>query len=154
MKGKISELIEIIEIMFKPGLKNIWSLVGVAVLILTLVSGIFLAYRHIDDRVDSIVYSDEFISELGSKVRPFVIVNSNNSILLDSGGLEYIEKVTVLSGTDNTRAPIIIVTPKNYMVHPPILTCMFLVHTLDSVERGNELDWVYTGVVKSKRTHS
>ena len=60
------------------------------------------------------------------------------------GGLQFLEKIKVVPGNDNTKPPKIIVTPKKYMDHAPLLTCLKLVHMVLSVARGKNLDWEYT----------
>ena len=125
-------------------LKNIRGIIGAIVVIAVLIGAIYGLNSYIETKIDKITNDEQFINKISSRIRPYIIFDSKETILLDTGGLQFLEKIKVVPGDDNTKPPKIIVTPKKYMDHAPLLTCLKLVHMVLSVERGKNLDWEYT----------
>ena len=125
-------------------LKNIRGIIGAIVVIAVLIGAIYGLNSYIETKIDKITNDEQFINKISSRIRPYIIFDSKETILLDMGGLQFLEKIKVVPGDDNTKPPKIIVTPKKYMDHAPLLTCLKLVHMVLSVERGKNLDWEYT----------
>jgi len=128
----------------KSKLTQVWGILQAIVVIASLIGAFYGLNSYIDTKIEKIVDDERFLNNIASRVSPYIIFDSNGSILLDGGGLQYIEKINILPEDDNIKQPKIIVTPKKYMNHAPLLTCMKLVHYALSIKRGKNTDWEYT----------
>ena len=100
--------------------------------------------EFIDWRVEEKIYGDKYLREIAVNLRPFVIFNENNSILIDEGAMQYIEKIRVIQGElSGLQLPLkIIITPKEPLRRDPVLSC--LNDTMDIIQkRGEGFDYIY-----------
>ena len=122
---------------------NIWQIFAALGVLFGLAVALITFGTYIDSRVRKIVYEDEFIKKVAKHVRPSIIFDSKGRILIDIGGMEYIDKITVIPRPDDHPNKVI-VTPKKYLVIAPILTVQdgSVAASIKS-ERGTDLDWEY-----------
>jgi len=97
----------------------------------------------IDWRIEKKTKSPEFIQEIASHVRPSVIFNSQESIEIDMGAMQFIEEIKVVPSDDLRFPKEIIISPKKYLAHAPSLDSIDRVEFHMQVERGKKFDWVY-----------
>ena len=129
---------------FKRWLRNVNPMYQ----LLALVVFIIVAYHgfqyYVDWRIDRKIHEDKYLREIANTLRPFVIFNETNSILIDEGAMRYIEKIRVIHGEiSGLRLPErIIVTPKESLRRDPVLSC--LNDTMDIIQkRGEGFDYIY-----------
>ena len=115
------------------------AMVGLA-LTLTALYGV---YGYIDWRIEKKINDPEFIRKIASNVRPSVVFNSNESIEIDLGAMQFIEKIDVIPSKDPRFPERIVVSPKGYLAHAPFLTTLDETEFAIMVERGKKFDWVY-----------
>ena len=110
--------------------------------------GLFLAIYslgfYMDQKIEKKISNPEFIREIASKIRPSVIFDSKETILVDMGGMQYIETISVETDNSPRNPKKIIVTPKAYMAHAPIITSIGIYKYIFRAERGKNLNWEYT----------
>jgi hypothetical protein len=95
-------------------LKNIGMILGVIVSILVVIG-------LMDKRIENKLHDPEFISKVADEVKlPFVIFDENNSIVVDNGAMNIIEKISI-NRKDRRSISEIIITPKKYLAIAPIL---------------------------------
>jgi hypothetical protein len=102
----------------------------------------------IDARVRAVVGSDDYVRRIAFQVRPSVIFDSNGAILIDQGAMEDIENIEVVPRADGQGVlknfPLkIIVHPKKYLAHAPLLSCIGPVLVVIEPVRGKKFDWEY-----------
>jgi len=109
--------------------------------------GIFIAlygiYSYIDWRIDHKINNPEFIRKIALNVRPAVIFNSQESIEIDMGAMQFIENIKVIPSNDPRFPKEIIISPKEYLAHAPSLSTLDEVEFSIKVERGKKFDWLY-----------
>lgn len=115
------------------------ALVGI---VLTL-AALYGIYSYVDWRIEKKINNPEFIRKISSNIRPSVIFDSKESIEIDLGAMQYIEKIKVVPSTDPRFPKKIIVSPKEYLAHAPFLNSLDRVGFDVQVERGKRYDWVY-----------
>ena len=72
--------------------------------------------RFIDSRIEKKIGDESVIKKIASRVRPAVIFDENDSILVDQGGMEFLESIHV-THDENDRTPSeIAVVPKKHLV--------------------------------------
>lgn len=123
---------------------SIWGIIK----IVSVVVGLFLCFyaldSYIDQKIENKITDPRFIRQIASNVRPSVIFDSKGTILIDMGGMQYIEKISVETDNSLRKPKKIIVTPKAYMGHAPLITSIGIYKYIFRAERGKNLDWEYT----------
>ncbi len=116
-------------------------------LIIVVVAGIYGSIQFIDVRIEHAVNDEQFIRRISSHVRPYVIFDVNESILVDGGAMQYLEKIEVEKGTkDGDITPVtIVVTPIRHLAYPPLIEKLGagrFIHT-PNPKRGTGHQWIY-----------
>ncbi len=119
---------------------EILKAVGVIVAIIASFYGVF---RYIDWRIDQKINSSEFIRKIASNIHPSVIFDSRVSIEIDMGAMQFIENIKVIPSNDPRFPKKIVVSPKEYLAHAPLLTPLGGAEFNIEAERGTKFDWVY-----------
>lgn len=120
--------------------KSVKLAVGILVVLGT-VAGIF---RLIDWRMESYLQSEQVREDIARRVRPYLIFNQNGSILVDGGGMQYLQEppeVIVGDSPDLT----ITVFPKEHMSFCPLIESLTgdLYHF--EARRGKGHQWILLG---------
>lgn len=97
----------------------------------------------IDNKIEKAVNSEAFVKKVQTGVRPFLIFDARGKVLIDLGALEHIDPPVIISTKDNPIPKKVIVTPKEYMAHAPLITGIDQVAVVFEV-RGQGLTWEYT----------
>jgi hypothetical protein len=107
-----------------------------------LIGTIYGFTAFVDARIERITSGDAFMDKVASRVRPSVVFNQRGSILADMGAMDVIENIT-LTNYSTALPGTIIITPKRFLAHAPILSTIdpFTLNVLE--ERGNKFDWIY-----------
>ncbi|ODS32284.1 MAG: hypothetical protein SCARUB_02586 [Candidatus Scalindua rubra] len=139
-----------------PNLKKVFQTVGAtAVVIIALFGGYYAvnnfvdkkiekAVADVDAKIQASVNSEEFVKKAQAGVRPFLIFDARGKVLIDLGALEYIDPPVVVSTEGNPIPEKVIVTPKAYMAHAPLITGIDQVGAVAKATRGQGLNWKYT----------
>jgi len=115
------------------------ALAGVALIL----AALYGVYSYIDWRIEKKINNPEFIRKISSNIRPSVVFDSNESIEIDLGAMQFIEKIDVIPSKDPRFPEKIVVSPKDYLAHAPFLTTLDETEFAIMVERGKKFDWVY-----------
>jgi hypothetical protein len=107
---------------------------------------VVIAWKVIDWRINEIVGSDAYIRRVAEEVRPSVIFNGKGNILVDQGGMRYLDSIRILSyHPDRPEIPFrILVCPKQHLAYAPVLIPFDQTVAGSQVERTNAIDWVYS----------
>jgi hypothetical protein len=109
------------------------------------VAGVLLfAYNLIDQRIDAKLADPALVRRIAAEVRPALIFDSDNRILVDQGALQYVESLhfEFLEGGDTTAK--LVVTPKSFLAVAPLLESLDVEGYDIKVDRGPGVSWVYT----------
>ncbi len=105
---------------------------------------IYAAVAFIEYRVQSSVNSPEFLDNLSRRIRPYVIFDENESILVDMGGMDYLERIEVRKDKDGGFGPrTIIVTPKEHLAQAPLVERVGAGDIDFKSRRGKGHQWIY-----------
>lgn len=120
-------------------LKKILVIIGV-------VAGIYGFVQHIDSRIEYAVNDEQFIEKIASRVRPFVLFDENETIHVDGGAMQYLEKIEVKQVVKNkkyNKGLNIIITPKSHLAYAPVLEITTLSEYYVTCKRGSRHQWIY-----------
>lgn len=106
-------------------------------------TALYGVYSYIDWRIEKKINNPEFIRKISSNIRPSVVFDSRQSIEIDLGAMQFIEKIEVVPSDDPRFPKKIVVSPKKYLAHAPFLTTLDETEFAIMVERGEKFDWVY-----------
>lgn len=116
--------------------------------IIVIVSGIYTLGQYVDNRIKHTVNDEQFIKKVASHVRPYVIFDENETIHVDGGAMQYLEKIEVeqvVRKAEEQSLPgfNIIITPKSHLAYAPLLetitpTMFYVTH-----KRGSHHQWIY-----------
>lgn len=98
----------------------------------------------IDKKIASKMNDPEFVRQIATHVRPSVIFNSKGTILIDMGAMQYLDSISVEPTSVADLPNKIVVKPKQYMSHAPLLTLVDPISTVVEETRGAGITWVYT----------
>lgn len=126
---------------------NPWSVLGVVVAIVAFMFAVFVHFNSsIDKKIETKFKDPEFIQMVVDKVRlPFVIFDENNSIIVDSGAMDHIEKI-LIKKEDRQEVSEIIISPKKYLSIAPIIENLDANMAFENPIRGHKFDLVYKRV--------
>jgi hypothetical protein len=103
---------------------------------------------YIEEIVEKKISEPEIIEKVKAQIRPMVVFDQNESILVDTGGMQYIESIHVITKQKNGIPQEIIITPKIYLAVAPILESFDDDFVIVS-ERGKGFQWIYRlGAIK------
>jgi hypothetical protein len=110
-----------------------------------LISIIYGFNVYVDSRVEHAMHDEAFLHKVASHVRPSLIFDQKRAVLVDSGALEYIAEIKpTVTEKDFALPGKILVRPKQYLAHAPILSTLDN-YVLDyTVDRTTGLDWEFT----------
>jgi len=131
---------------------GLWSLViktskvlGVLVFFAVVVYGF---HQYIKTTIRSVVQDETFVRKLAAQIRPSITFDENGSILVDQGGMQFIDSIKVALGKSN-RPSQITISPKQHLVYPPFLESVTLNRFRISSKRGKGFDWIFELDVRS-----
>jgi len=108
--------------------------------------GIVLAWNalpvYIENIVEKKVSDPIIIDKIKSQVRPIVIFDRNESILADSGGMQYIDDIEIIEDENDENRIEIIITPKVYLAIEPLLESLDSEFSIN-VKRGEKFQLIY-----------
>jgi hypothetical protein len=129
---------------------NPWSIVSTIVGILALIFAAFIHFNSsIDKKIENKFKDPEFISKVADEVKlPFVIFDENNTIVVDNGAMNIIDKISI-NKKDHGDISEIIITPKKYLAIAPILESLDPKIEFQDPIRGNKFDFIYKKAYKA-----
>jgi len=110
--------------------------------IATLISIIITFHVYVGYIVEKKIRDPDMIEKVKAQIRPMVVFDQNDSILVDTGGMQYIETISVILDERKKAPKEIIVTPKLYLAISPILESFDDDFVITS-ERGKKFQWIY-----------
>jgi hypothetical protein len=125
---------------------NQWAIFGVIVAIAIFLASIFYAGissldKKIGQAVDDKINSPDFINKVAEKAkRPIVMFDQHGSVLLDGGGMVFINDIRVK--LDRNDPVEITISPNKHLNVAPILESLDAEYVIRE-RRGNKFDWVY-----------
>ena len=120
-------------------LKTILVIIGV-------VGGIYAFVQFIDFRIEHTVNNEQFIKKVSSHVRPFVIFDENETIFVDGGAMQYLDKIEVeqvMRREGSYPGLNIIITPKSHLTYAPLLETFAPTMYNVTYKRGSQHQWIY-----------
>ncbi len=123
---------------------NPWAVLGTVVGIIALMFAIFIQLTaSIDKKIEIKLKDPEFIRMVAKEVRwPFAIFDEDNSVIVNGGAMDYIEKIQIKM--DNRKeVSEIIISPKNWLAVAPILESIDAFVPFEDAIRGNKFDFIY-----------
>lgn len=114
--------------------------------IIAIIGGFYIVGLHIDSRIKHIVNDEQFIKKVSSHVRPFVIFDENETIYVEGGAMQYLEKIEVeqtVGEKGDLQSLKIIITPRSHLVYAPLLEIHSLITFYVTNRRGIGHQWVY-----------
>jgi hypothetical protein len=139
--------------MTQPALRSVGKLAKIAGAALVAFAALFAIVRgfdyYVDQKMERLLSDESFLRKVSSKVRPSLIFDQKGSILVDQGALELIEKIELPENHGGLPSKVV-VTPKKFLSHAPLLTPLDP-YVIDArASRGSGLEWqyqiAYTGV--------
>jgi hypothetical protein len=110
--------------------------------LLALIVALYALNGYIEGIVVRKIGDPEIIEKVKAQIRPMVVFDQNESILVDTGGMQYIENIHVMLDKKKETPQEIIVTPKIYLAIAPILESFDADFVITS-ERGRQFQWIY-----------
>lgn len=119
--------------------------------IVGLLGFIFAVYIQItgtiDKKIEDKLQDPKFISKVADEVKlPFVIFDEDNSIVVENGAMNIIDKISVNKKGTNDFSEIV-VSPKKYLAIAPILESLDPKIEFQDPIRGTKYDFIYKRVV-------
>jgi hypothetical protein len=97
---------------------------------------------HVLNLIENKINDPSFIQKVSREVRPSSIFDHNASVLADSGGMRYINEITVALD-DKTKEPNrITLSPNRFLGTAPIVECLNSSFDMKAT-RGKKYDWTY-----------
>lgn len=123
---------------------------GVAAgIVAAVVAGFYGIVSFVDSRVDKRLTEDETLKKIAALVRPSCVFDQSGSILYDSGAMQLIEEIDLVTPTPEEAAkggPLpktIVVRPSQLLREAPIITVLDPYMFEVTASRGKKFDWVY-----------
>src|SRR6185503_14624595 len=127
---------------------RVWTAAKTTATAVTILGGLaaalFGVVTFVDNRVDKRLADPLVLRKIAAEVRPALIFDSQNRILADQGGLEYIAEVKFTPGTDDRHPATLVVTPRAFLPVAPLLESLDVEGYQITAERGPGIAWVYT----------
>lgn len=122
-------------------------ILAVIVSLITIVGGIYGLSRYIDSRIEHFVNDPKFIRKISTNIRPYVIFDENETIHVDMGAMQYLEKIEVDASLKNKQFDAklkIIATPKEHLAYAPLMENLSIENIqIPLPERGRGHQWIY-----------
>jgi len=113
---------------------------------LTAIGLIIAIVLGINELIDRRIENEQFIRKVAANIRPYVIFDANESILVDGGAMQALEQIKVEIGTEEGTLPVkILVTPKYHLAYPPLIEKLGagrFIYT-PNPKRGPGHQWIY-----------
>jgi hypothetical protein len=116
--------------------------IGVAVI--TVIAALYGVLFFIDKRIENRIRDDAFLRKLASALRPSVIFDHKESVLIDQGAMRFIEAIDVELDEQGPYPKRIVIHPTKHLTYAPLLTPLESDLANISTSRGKKHDWVYT----------
>jgi len=120
--------------------KQLKIVFGIIVPLLTVFVIIYAFQAYLDNRVKDIINDEDFIGKVASNVRPYVIFDEKGSVLMDGGGMQYLQKPPEIIPCDKGFR--VIVTPKEHLHTAPIVESLNLTQYAIFYTRGSGYVWI------------
>ena len=112
--------------------------------IITIVAAIYGVTQFIDWRIERKIHEEPFLRKITASLHPTVIFDEIGSILYDQGAMEIIDKIEISRKAGNDSLPEeVIINPKRYLAHAPLLQTLETELVDVSVKRGKGYEWRY-----------
>ena len=128
----------------KPQMISTWSIVKVFIIIVGLIVTFYALDSLIERKIKKSITDPTYTKEIASQVRPFALFNANGTILIDMGAMQYLNDLRVIPSDDSRIPKKILLSPKRYMAHAPMITGIDQPGTVARPKRLAGLDWEYT----------
>lgn len=121
------------------------SALEIAAALVAVVGALYGALVFVDKRIAAKIRDDSFVRELAGALRPAVIFDNAGSVLVDQGGMRYIEDIEV--SADEAQPPYpgkITLRLRRHLAYAPLLVPLEGDVVSITSARGKKHDWVYT----------
>ena len=138
---------------FRTVCENVAAIIGILV-------AVFGVVEFIDWRIERAINDEQFMRKVASNIRPYVIFDVDESILVDGGAMQYLEQICVeIKGEtwENAKPEEkyvynlkIIVIPKSFLVHAPLIEPLSGLRSIIIYdgERGPGYQWTYEVLIR------
>ena len=123
---------------------NPWAVLSTVVAIISLMVAIFIQLNtSVDKKIEIKLKDPEFIRMVANEVRlPFVIFDEDKSVIVDTGAMNFIDKIEIKKEQRQDVSEIII-SPKKFLAIPPVLENLDAYMAFENPVRGNKFDLIY-----------
>ena len=135
------------------------TIIKTVIVVLGLLLTLYALQDHLNNSIRRIVNDEQFIKKVASHVRPYVIFDANETIHVDGGAMQYLEKIEVkevatVSKVGEEESHVaelkIIVTPKHHLTYGPIIEALGELRSIIIYEpkRGVGHRWIYQALIR------
>jgi hypothetical protein len=138
-----------------------WTIVKAIGVIIAIVATFYSIDTYITIKIEKRLNDPMVTRRIAKQVRPFAIFSGTGTILVDNGAMEYLADLTIQNDAARRIPEKVIVVPKRYMAHAPLITAIDQPGTVVRPKRRTGLTWEYTfhtayvlepGVAPDKKT--
>jgi|GEM_PF-5747954 len=124
--------------------QRILEIMGMIISASTILAAIYGAIQFIDWRIKQKIFDESFLKKISASIRPMVIFDENESILIDQGAMDVIKQINVSCLQSKDHLPeVIMIHPKRHLINAPILQTLENELVDIEISRGNGFCWKY-----------
>ena len=98
---------------------------------------------YLDSKINGQLKNPVVIKQIAEQVRPFLIFSGTGVVLVDNGAMQYLDNLDVVREGTARIPKSVILTPKNYMTHAPLITGIDQMGIVARGQRGYGISWIY-----------
>ena len=114
------------------------------VVLIGTLAAVFALDSYIDYKVDRKLQDEALLQKVASYVRPALIFDTEGRVLFDMGAWQYLQGIDVQRSKNPLVPEKVVITPKNYLRNPPLLTTVEMWQFNIKSSRGKGITWEYT----------
>jgi len=121
-----------------------WTIVKALFSVVAIGAAVYGFNDWIDNKIEKHLNDPLIIRKITQQVQPFAIFSGTGTILVDKGAMDHVADLIVQSNKAKRIPEKVIIMPKRYMAHAPLITAIDQVGAVSRGKRGNGLRWIYT----------
>lgn len=121
-----------------------WAIVKAFFYVMGLAAMVYAFNAFLDAKIEKRLNDPMITRRIAKQVRPFAIFSGTGTILVDNGAMEYVANLRIQTNGTSRIPEKVIVVPKRYMAHAPLITAIDQVGAVARPKRGSGLTWEYT----------
>jgi hypothetical protein len=121
-----------------------WAIVKGFFYVIGLAAMVYAFNAFLDAKIEKRLNDPLVTRRIAKLIRPFAIFSGTGTILVDNGAMEYVADLRIQSNGTSRIPEKVILVPKRYMAHAPLITAIDQVGAVARPTRGSGLTWEYT----------